>query len=180
MQQAIFLAALAVENGLKAAIAGRVGGPPLSPPSGKLPDELLGHDLVDLAKRAAVDPLDSHEGEALKRGQNYIEWLGRYPSTQSHKEQHTCATIDVGALFKAYGRLFVRCAEEAQRRRLLGLGWSKADADREAVGYGKLFAWSSDGVDPLPHGIVVQEIEVGRMGNMGIHTWTTTGRPEER
>lgn len=173
VHQAVFLAALAVENGLKAVIA---EGLPLvlpAPPSGVLPAELRGHDLVDLSQRASVAASDDQEGEALKRGENYIEWLGRYPSTIAHDEHHTRAAIDVGAMFSAYERLFFKCAEEADRRRHLRLGHSADEAASEGRSYRVLFEWSVDGVDALPNGTIVPRIEVATYP--GYVTWSTTG-----
>jgi hypothetical protein len=175
VHQAIFLAALAVENGLKAVIAEGLPTVLPTPPSGKLPKELQGHDLVDLASpaRAAVAVTNEHEREALKRGENYIEWLGRYPSTIAHDEHHTRAAVDVGAMFSAYERLFFRCAEEADRRRYARLGYSDIEAASQARSYRVLFEWSAEGVDPLPDGTIVPRIEVATYP--GYVTWSTTG-----
>lgn len=177
VHQAIFLAALAVENGLKAVIAEGLPAARPSPPSGKLPNELgrNGHDLVDLAspKRADVVPADDHEREALKRGQNYIEWLGRYPSSPAHDEQHTRAAVDVGAMFSAYERLFFRCVDESELRKYLRLGYAEERATEEATLYRALFEWTAAGLDPLPPGSVVPTIEVATYP--GYVTWSYTG-----
>jgi hypothetical protein len=174
VHQAIFLAALAVENGLKAVIAEEMQVVPPTRP-GVLPEELRGHDLLDLAsaQRADMAPVDEHEREALKRGQNYIEWLGRYPSTAAHDEHHTRAAVDVNAMFAAYERLFFRCVEESERRKYLRLGYAEDKAATEAASYRALFEWSAEGVDPLPHRSVVPRIEVATYP--GYVTWSYTG-----
>jgi hypothetical protein len=175
VHQAIFLAALAVENGLKAVIAAGMPGALPNPPSGKLPADLSGHDLVDLASpgRAGIVPADDREAEALKRGQNYVEWLGRYPSSPAHDEHHTRAAVDAGAMFAAYERLFFRCVAESERRRYVSLGYPAERAAAEAASYLALFEWTADGVDPLPPGSVVPRIEVATYP--GYVTWSSTG-----
>jgi hypothetical protein len=174
VHQAVFLAALSVENGLKAVIAEGLPSPAAAP-SGVLPAELRGHDLLDLASpsRASIIPGDDHEREALKRGQNYIEWLGRYPSTAAHDEHHTRAAVDLGAMFSAYERLFLRCVEEAARRRYLRLGYPSDKAAKEASAYRALFAWSADGVAPLPLGTTVLRIKIATYP--GYVTWSASG-----
>jgi hypothetical protein len=175
VNQAIFLAALAVENGLKAVIAEGMPGALPIPPSGALPNELRGHDLVDLAStgRAGMAPVDEHEKEALKRGQSYIEWLGRYPATAAHDEHHTRAAVNVNAIFSAYERVFSRCVQQAERRRCSRVVGLQSAVDAGAAAYGALFEWSAEGVDPLPEGSIVPQIEF--VTYPGYVTWSFTG-----
>jgi hypothetical protein len=112
------------------------------------------------ANKANIVPADDHQREALKRGQNYTEWLGRYSAPVDHRQHHTRAAVDVGAFIAAYGRLFGRCVEEVARTKYLHLGCTADEAAAHAIQYRMLFECVADEVDPLPEGTIVPRIEV--------------------
>jgi hypothetical protein len=174
--EVLFLAAFAVENALKAVIAGGMSFlPPNSAPSGELPAQLRGHDLCELAIRAGIMANDEDEKEALKRGQNFTEWLGRYPSPIAHDEQHSSVSVaDLRSPVAAYERLFFRCVEEVARRtchRFPDGNHASKRPDEFALEERARYEKCVGDIDPLPPGT-----EPGRMG-FGQYsvTATTTG-----
>jgi hypothetical protein len=162
INQALFLAAFAVENGLKAVIVERHHAALNNAPSGSLPDRLRGHDLADLASAALADiaPADDHERDALKRGQNYTEWLGRYATPVKHREHHSRAAVNAVLLFAAYERLFFRCVEATEYYKRLRLGDASEDAAMHGAECRGLFEVTAGGVDPLPPGRAATTIEM--------------------
>lgn len=112
--QAAFLAALSVENALKAVIV--VGLPYPSTPDGKLPKPLEGHNLETLVTRAKMTFTGPAELEALREGRRFIEGIGRYPGPTNAAHQHVGFVFDPGPLHEAY----VRISSDVSRR------WSPA------------------------------------------------------
>jgi hypothetical protein len=161
VNQAIFLAAFALENALKAVIAERHHQALQGVSPGKLPSELSDHDLDDLAStdRANIVPADNHEREALKRGQNYTEWLGRYATPVSHRQHHSRAAVDVLPLLAAYERLFGRCIEAAETYKQRRLGRTPDEAARMGREQRALSEWLTAGIDPLPLNRIANSIE---------------------
>ena len=74
----LLLAAIAIENLLKAMLVGRAKWPD-SQMTQKLPDDLHSHMLLELATKVAL-PLDDHEVDLLERLTEFGIWLGRYPA----------------------------------------------------------------------------------------------------
>lgn len=91
------LAGFALENAFKALII-----PNLEiKKSGDLPKEVLGHDLVKLAKMAKVD-VDSNERAMLAYLTEFVVAYGRYPVHTNHKKmlQNFSLFSDPAAIFK--------------------------------------------------------------------------------
>jgi hypothetical protein len=108
---ALFLAALAVENGLKGAIVANCG----VVKGGKLPNVLTGHNLATLAKDAHVNPVGDEERNALDEGQRIIESMGRYPVPKHSGLWTTHSSVDVDAVWLAFWNLVFRAAEVEAR-----------------------------------------------------------------
>jgi hypothetical protein len=173
--EVLLLAAFALENALKAVIAATlVLSPPPNPPSGELPPDLKskGHDLLDLAARVSIAPNDNHEEEALKRGQNFTEWLGRYPTPVAHDEHHSGLDIpDLRVPLAAYERLFFRCVEAVARltcQRFRNGTHKDKDPEELAAEERARYERAASAVDPLPPGT-----DAGRMG-FGLRAATIT------
>ena len=74
----LFLSAIAIENLLKAVVVAHANWPD-SDISKKLPQELMSHDLLSLAKAAGI-ALEINDMELLERLTQFGIWLGRYPA----------------------------------------------------------------------------------------------------
>jgi hypothetical protein len=113
IEQVILLAALAVENALKGIILYRTDPP--APLSGKFPNSIAGHSLELLAAAAGFATEDAVEIDALDHGEDYIEWIGRYPTATRPQGVPAGRSIAPGTLFAAYARMFHRIVELVAR-----------------------------------------------------------------
>ncbi len=118
--QAAFLGALAVENGLKGLFVAKQmaiepRSPVASPPTARLPKELVQHDLEELSIIAAFDTSDPADREALAAGKSITEGFGRYPTMTSAKTTPTTYNMSIQATFDAFERLFFKCVDEVAR-----------------------------------------------------------------
>jgi hypothetical protein len=109
--QAFMLAAMACEAALKALIAARQPALASTTP-GKLPDDLKGHDLEELAGRATYVAADDHGRQAIKYGRFFIEIVGRYP-TGTVAENTPANMMRTAQLFPAYEAIALACVEAA-------------------------------------------------------------------
>jgi len=74
------LCAYALENLMKAKLVEKeISAKKASSAISKLPSHLMGHDLVDLAKRCGKDKLAEEYASILKRLSRSAVWYGRYP-----------------------------------------------------------------------------------------------------
>lgn len=112
-EQVVFCAALAAENALKAIIMARME--PSAPLTGKFPESIRGHSLRSLAETAAFAAVDQVEDDALDHGEDYIEWIGRYPAGLYPESVAAGRFMAPGRLFEAYRAMFHRAVEIVAR-----------------------------------------------------------------
>lgn len=126
--QAFMLAAMACENALKALIVARQPALASTTP-GKLPDELKGHDLEELAGRANYVAADEQGRQAIEYGRFFIEITGRYPTGTA--AAHTPTNMMRSAqLFPAFEGLALACIEAAIAERYKNHEFAKAYVGR--------------------------------------------------
>jgi hypothetical protein len=117
--QAIMLAAMAVENALKAVLSemGKITVRRTNKSAAKLEFPCGGHNLKDLATHAgvAVAPGDKHEEDALEHGEIFIATVGRYPLAIEAEKQVTGGGMRPPQLVDAYTRIFHRSGEAMAR-----------------------------------------------------------------
>jgi hypothetical protein len=105
---------------------GKAGG------ANRLPEQLIGHDLEELAARAAYVPLDDDQRAALAEGRFFIEWIGRYPTMTAAENNPAGFQFHPSSLHAAYLAIFMSCADQVAR-----LTWAPeyghANADESAV-----------------------------------------------
>lgn len=121
--QAFMLAAMACEVALKALIVARQPALASTTP-GKLPDDLKGHDLEELAGRAKYVPADDHGRQAIKHGRFFIEIAGRYP-TGIVAESTPANMMRTAQLFPAYEAIVLACVEATTRERFKNPAFTK-------------------------------------------------------
>lgn len=112
-EQVVFCAALAAENALKAIIMSRTEF--RSPLTGKFPEFIQGHSLRALAETAVFSALNLVEDDALDHGEDYIEWIGRYPTGVRPESVAAGRSMSPGPLFEAYRAIFHRAVEIVAR-----------------------------------------------------------------
>lgn len=119
--QAYMLAAMSIEDGLKAFVAQNVTPLTFSKGKTQLPDELASHVLPDLLSCAnerspiQVNPQGPHEIAAIAQGERFITHYGRYPTTRDARENPRDVGFETYAIVPAYNRLFLRIDEAVAR-----------------------------------------------------------------
>lgn len=140
------LAVLAVENGLKAVIAGeRMKAGSAATPISKLPEDYKSHDLEVLATRAVVTTTDAAELEVLAAGKAITEGLGRYPTMTTAKDTPTTFSMKPQETLEACERLFFRCVDASARALHPRMGHGKS-VDEFVEEYRKRWVTACGGV----------------------------------
>lgn len=106
--QVVLLAALGVENALKAVIVSRIGAD--DPLTAAFPGGMKTHALNQLAVRAQVKALDPNEEFVLECGDLFVEWIGRYP-VAARPEEQVAPSYHQAVCLAASERIFYRCVE---------------------------------------------------------------------
>lgn len=108
-EQIVFCAALAAENALKAIVMARTDL--RGELTGKFPECIQGHSLRALAQTAAFSAVNSIEDDAIDHGEDYIEWIGRYPTGLHPESVAAGRSMAPTPLFKAYRAIFHRAVK---------------------------------------------------------------------
>jgi predicted enzyme related to lactoylglutathione lyase len=160
--QVLFLAALGLEDALKAAAVAGWSGQSSAVTTGQLAPALKTHDLVNLASQAGVGAADPEQEQALHIGQHYVEWLGRYPCPVGHEEYPSHGSVNVPPLLAAYEALFLFCVERVARRLFASAKLGPAQTPEIIVGNWRgLYRRKLGGVDPPPPGAERTSHEMG-------------------
>lgn len=104
---AVMLAAMGCENALKALCVARRPIPVVS----KLPKWLQGHDLEALAAKAQYRAASAAERDAIRDGEHFITWAGRYPATKDADQQPGRHGYRTPGLSATYAAIYLSCAE---------------------------------------------------------------------
>ena len=116
----VMLAAIAVENALKAIIVSGAAG--VGAPTGAFPTAIKGHDLAKLAATAtATDPVkvnvpsDADEKDAIEHGSFYTKTGGRYHSSLTFQEDPERPSLAFDVI-DVYERIFLRAVRVVVER----------------------------------------------------------------
>jgi hypothetical protein len=75
------------------------------------PESLNGHSLAALAEAADFRVLTAVEEDALGHGEDYIEWIGRYPTALRPESVAAGRAMAPSALHAAFVAMFHRAVE---------------------------------------------------------------------
>lgn len=108
--QSLMLAAMACEDALKGLTLAR--DPALRGAiTDKLPRKIRGHDLWTQAQHAQYAHANAEEEAALRAGEYFITWIGRYPTTLTAETQPAGSMRRSPGLHAAYAAIFLSCVE---------------------------------------------------------------------